>query len=65
VAEGMGKDKAIRRLYCKTCGTRFSEKVVLTELQIKLQEVLNTMGPKTFIQSPHMILLGNFCMAAF
>jgi len=25
VAEWMGKDKAIRRLYCKTCGTRFSE----------------------------------------
>ncbi len=24
VAEWMGKDKAIRRLYCKTCGTRFS-----------------------------------------
>jgi hypothetical protein len=22
----MGKDKAIRRLYCKTCGTRFSER---------------------------------------
>jgi len=26
VAEWMGKDKAIRRLYCKTCGTRFSER---------------------------------------
>lgn len=26
VAERMGKDKAIRRLYCKTCGTRFSER---------------------------------------
>lgn len=26
VAECMGKDKAIRRLYCKTCGTRFSER---------------------------------------
>jgi len=25
IAEWMGKDKAIRRLYCKTCGTRFSE----------------------------------------
>jgi len=25
VAEWMGKDKAIRRLYCKTCGSRFSE----------------------------------------
>ncbi len=24
IAERMGKDKAIRRLYCKTCGTRFS-----------------------------------------
>ncbi len=26
VAEWMGKDKAIRRLYCKTCGTRFSKR---------------------------------------
>ena len=26
VAEWMGKDQAIRRLYCKTCGTRFSER---------------------------------------
>ena len=26
VAERMGKDKAIRRLYFKTCGTRFSER---------------------------------------
>jgi len=26
VAERMGKDKAIRRLYCKTCSTRFSER---------------------------------------
>jgi transposase-like protein len=26
VAERMGKDKAIRRLYCKTCGSRFSER---------------------------------------
>lgn len=26
VAEWMGKDKAIRRLYCTTCGTRFSER---------------------------------------
>lgn len=26
IAERMGKDKAIRRLYCKTCGTRFSER---------------------------------------
>ena len=26
IAEWMGKDKAIRRLYCKTCGTRFSER---------------------------------------
>ena len=26
VAEWMGKDKAIRRLYCKTCGTRSSER---------------------------------------
>ena len=26
IAEWMGKDKAIRRLYCKTCGSRFSER---------------------------------------
>ena len=26
VAERMGKNKAIRRLYCKTCGRRFSER---------------------------------------
>jgi len=26
IAEWMGKDKAIRRLYCKTCGRRFSER---------------------------------------
>jgi transposase-like protein len=26
VAERMGKGKAIRRLYCKTCGQRFSER---------------------------------------
>jgi len=26
IAEWMGKDKAIRRLYCNTCGTRFSER---------------------------------------
>ena len=26
IAEWMGKNKAIRRLYCKTCGTRFSER---------------------------------------
>jgi transposase-like protein len=26
VVERMGKDKAIRRLYCKTCGQRFSER---------------------------------------
>ena len=26
IAERMGKDKAIRRLYCKTCGHRFSER---------------------------------------
>lgn len=26
IAERMGKDKAIRRLYCKTCGRRFSER---------------------------------------
>jgi transposase-like protein len=26
IAEWMGKDQAIRRLYCKTCGSRFSER---------------------------------------
>jgi transposase-like protein len=26
VVEWMGKDKAIRRLYCRSCGTRFSER---------------------------------------
>ena len=26
IAEWMGKDKAIRWLYCKTCGTSFSER---------------------------------------
>lgn len=26
IAERMGKDKAIRRLYCKTCQSRFSER---------------------------------------
>jgi len=26
IAERMGKDKAIGRLYCKTCGRRFSER---------------------------------------
>lgn len=26
ITERMGKDKAIRRLYCKTCGQRFSER---------------------------------------
>lgn len=26
IAEWMGKDRAIRRLYCKTCGHRFSER---------------------------------------
>jgi transposase-like protein len=26
IAERMGKNKAIRRLYCKTCGNRFSER---------------------------------------
>jgi transposase-like protein len=26
IAEWMGKDKNIRRLYCKTCGRRFSER---------------------------------------
>jgi len=26
IAEWMGKDKAIRRLHCKTCGARFSDR---------------------------------------
>lgn len=38
VAEWMGKDKAIRRLYCKTCGTRFSERQGSLMQQTKLPE---------------------------
>jgi len=39
VAEWMGKDKAIRRLYCKTCGTRFSERQGSLMQHTKLPEV--------------------------
>ena len=38
VAEWMGKDKAIRRLYCKTCGTRFSERQGSLMQETKLPE---------------------------
>jgi transposase-like protein len=38
VAEWMGKDKAIRRLYCKTCGTRFSERQGSLRQETKLPE---------------------------
>jgi len=38
VAEWMGKDKAIRRLYCKTCGTRFSERAGSLMESTKLPE---------------------------
>jgi len=38
VAEWMGKDKAIRRLYCKTCGTRFSERQGSLMQYTKLRE---------------------------
>jgi len=39
VAEWMGKAKAIRRLYCKTCGTRFSERQSSLMQHTKLPEV--------------------------
>ncbi len=39
VAEWMGKDKAIRRLYCKTCGTRFSEREGSLMQDTKLYQV--------------------------
>ncbi len=38
VAEWMGKDNAIRRLYCKSCGTRFSERQGLLMQHTKLPE---------------------------
>jgi transposase-like protein len=39
VAEWMGKDKAIRRLYCKTCGARFSEQQGSLMQDTKLSQV--------------------------
>jgi len=41
VAEWMGKGKAIRRLYCKTCGTRFSERQGSLLQYTKLPEAEN------------------------
>jgi len=38
VAERMGKNKAIRRLYCKTCKTRFSEREGSLLAKTKLDE---------------------------
>jgi transposase-like protein len=38
IAERMGKNKAIRRLYCKTCGTRFSERQGSLMQDTKLQQ---------------------------
>ena len=38
VAERMGKNKAIRRLYCKTCGQRFSEREGSLMAGTKLQQ---------------------------
>ncbi len=38
VAEWMGKNKAIRRLYCKTCGKRFSERQGSLMQETKLPE---------------------------
>ena len=38
VAERMGKNKAIRRLYCKTCGQRFSEREGSLMAGAKLQQ---------------------------
>lgn len=38
VAEWMGKDNAIRRLYCKTCGHRFSEREGSLMQYTKLEE---------------------------
>jgi hypothetical protein len=39
IGEWMGKDKAIRRLYCKTCGTRFSERQGSLMQYTKLSQV--------------------------
>jgi len=39
IAEWMGKDKAIRRLYCKTCGSRFSERRGSLMQDTKLSQV--------------------------
>ncbi len=39
IVEWMGKDKAIRRLYCKTCGTRFSERQGSLMQDTKLSQV--------------------------
>jgi len=38
IAERMGKNKAIRRLYCKTCKTRFSEREGSLMANTKLDE---------------------------
>jgi transposase-like protein len=38
VAERMGKNKTIRRLYCKTCGQRFSEREGSLMAGTKLQQ---------------------------
>jgi hypothetical protein len=42
IAEWMGKDKAIRRLYCKTCGTRFSERQgsLMQDTKLKHEDVV-------------------------
>jgi len=39
IAEWMGKNKAIRRLYCKTCGARFSERQGSLMQDTKLSQV--------------------------
>ena len=42
VCEHMGKDKTIRRLYCKTCGTRFSERQgsLMQDTKLKHNDVI-------------------------
>jgi len=42
IAEWMGKDKAIRRLYCKTCGHRFSERQgsLMQDTKLKHEDVV-------------------------
>ena len=40
IAERMGKNKAIRRLYCKTCKTRFSEREGSLLAKTKLDETV-------------------------